>query len=153
VRRPVTTIVTILLLAITSSIAQAHHLLVKNAWIPEAPPVSKVMAAFMVFQNSSNKDINITEISSPDFGHVEMHLSVIVDGVAKMLPQKQLTIPANGQLVLKPGSYHLMLFNAKRALKSGDVAAIDITMSDGNRFSTRVLVKKSTMKMMDHSHH
>ncbi|MFW2371666.1 MAG: copper chaperone PCu(A)C [Gammaproteobacteria bacterium] len=152
-RHPVTSIVTILLLAFASSIAQAHHLQVKNIWIPEAPPVTKVMAAFMVFQNRSDKDINITEISSPEFGRVEMHLSKIVDGVAKMLPQKQLTVPANGQLVLKPGSYHLMLFNPKKALKSGDSATIDITVSDGNRFSARAFVKKSAMKMMDHSNH
>ena len=152
-RHPVTSIITILLLVFTSGITQAHHLVVKNIWIPEAPPVTKVMAAFMLFQNRSDKDISITEISSPDFGRVEMHLSVIVDGVAKMLPQKQLSVPANGQLVLQPGSYHLMLFNPKKTLKSGDSAAINITMSDGNRFSVRAKVKKTTMKMMDHSHH
>ena len=152
-RHPVTYFAVILLLVYTSSIAQAHHLVVKNIWIPEAPPVSKVMAAFMVFQNRSDKDVNITEISSPDFDRVEMHLSVIIDGVAKMLPQKQLIVPAKGQLELKPGSYHLMLFNPEKALKSGDTATIDILMSDGNRFTVKAFVKKSAMKMMDHSNH
>ena len=152
-RHSFTSLVTILLLLLTSSIAQAHHLLVKNIWIPEAPPVSKVMAAFMVFHNRSDKEINITEISSPDFSRVEMHLSKIVDGVAKMLPQKQLTVPANGQLVLKPGSFHLMLFNPKKALKSGDSAIINITINNDKGFDIKAMVKKSAMKMMDHSNH
>ncbi|MCW8955338.1 MAG: copper chaperone PCu(A)C [Gammaproteobacteria bacterium] len=152
-RHPFTSFAAILLLVFTASIVQAHHLVVKNIWIPEAPPVTKVMAAFMVFQNRSDKAVNIVEVSSPDFTHVEMHLSKIVDGVAKMLPQKQLSIPANSQLVLKPGSYHLMLYNPKKALKSGDTASLTITMSDGNQFTTKAIVKKSAMKMMDHSNH
>ena len=152
-RHSVTLFVASLLLVFTSGIAQAHHVVIKNIWIPEAPPVSKVMAAFMTFHNHSDTAINITKISSPDFSSIEMHLSKIVDGVAKMLPQKQLTVPANGQLVLKPGSYHLMLFNPERTLKSGDSSLITITMSDGSQFTIKASVKKSAMKMMDHSKH
>jgi copper(I)-binding protein len=131
-----------LLLTLSTSLAQADHLQVKNPWIPEAPPVSQIMAAYMVFENSMNETTEIISIESPDFGSIEMHQSKEVDGIAKMLPQKSLIIPAGGQLELKPGSYHLMLFNPKRKLRDGDTVELKVNLSTGS-FSILAKVKKA----------
>ncbi|MDH5484087.1 MAG: copper chaperone PCu(A)C [Gammaproteobacteria bacterium] len=133
---------TFLLLALSTPLAQADHLQVKNAWIPEAPPVSQVLAAYMVLENRHDEDTKIIAIESPDFGSIEMHQSKEVDGIAKMLPQKTLTIPAQGQLELKPGSYHLMLFNPKRKLRDGDKVELKISLDRGS-FSIIARVKKA----------
>lgn len=107
----------------------------------------------MVIENNTNQPVNIIKVSSPHFARVEMHLSKIVDGVAKMLPQQKLHIPANDKLILQSGSYHLMLFQPKQPLKAGDSVPMLITLDDDTVFTIQVKVKTSTMKMMDHSQH
>lgn len=151
--KPLIQITTAITLLLISSLSMAHHINVRGAWLPEMPPVSKVMAAFMIFENNTDQVVNIVKISSPSFARVEMHLSKIVDGVAKMLPQQKLSIPAKGTLTLQPGSYHLMLFQPKQPLKTGDSVPMLITLDDGTVFTLQVKVKTSSMKMMDHSQH
>ncbi|MDH5765604.1 MAG: copper chaperone PCu(A)C, partial [Gammaproteobacteria bacterium] len=112
--------ISVFILLLVSSITQADHLTIRNAWIPEAPPVTSVMAGFMEIENISTTAAEITAISSKDFGRIEMHLSREENGIARMLPQKKLVIPARGTLKLEHGSYHLMLFKPLRRLKDGD---------------------------------
>lgn len=131
----------------------AAPLNISNAWIPEAPPMSSVMAAFMVIHNSEAQAVSIRAVSSEQFERVEMHLSVEENGVARMLPQKQLNIAANSRLELKPGSYHLMLFNPRAALKTGDKVKLQFTLSNGETINIEAEVRKNTGAMMDHSHH
>jgi copper(I)-binding protein len=140
----------ILLLPVT---VQAAPLNIRDAWIPEAPPMSSVMAAFMVMDNSDAKAVSIRGVSSAQFERVEMHLSVEENGVAKMLPQKQLNIAAHASLELKSGSYHLMLFNPHQALKAGDKVELVFMLDNGDKLKVQAEVKKSDGAMMDHSHH
>lgn len=136
-------LIVILFFAFFAPLAQADHLQVNSPWIPEAPPVSQVLAAYMVIENNADTDAEIIAIESPDFGSVEMHLSKEVDGIAKMLPQKSLIVPAHGQLELKSGGYHLMLFNPKRKLRDGDQVELKLTLSKGS-FSIIARVKKAS---------
>lgn len=151
--KPLIQATTATILLLISSISMAHHIYVHGAWLPEMPPVSKVMAAFMTIENTTDQAVNVVKVTSPGFARVEMHLSKIVDGVAKMLPQQKLTVPARGQLILQPGSYHLMLFQPRQPLKSGDSVPILLTLDDGTVFTIQVTVKTSSMPMMDHSQH
>ena len=144
--------ISVFILLLVSSITQADHLTIRNAWIPEAPPVTSVMAGFMEIENISTTAAEITAISSKDFGRIEMHLSREENGIARMLPQKKLVIPARGTLKLEHGSYHLMLFKPLRRLKDGDSTELLITLASGDSFSITVMVEKSAM-MMDHSNH
>ncbi|TNF34714.1 MAG: copper chaperone PCu(A)C [Gammaproteobacteria bacterium] len=144
----------LIFLSLMSFQVMAHHIVIRGPWIPEAPPVSKVLAAFMVVENTSAQNEEIIGVESADFGHIEMHLSKEVDGVAKMIPQESLVIPAKGQLVLKPGSYHLMLFKPKRALKAGDNSELVIKLKSGSQFSVKFKVKQGGgMMMHNHDHH
>ncbi|MDH5471496.1 MAG: copper chaperone PCu(A)C [Gammaproteobacteria bacterium] len=145
-------ILTIFILSLISTSSYAHHLIVRNAWIPEAPPVTSVMAAFMSIENSSKRDIEIISISSRDFDRIEMHLSKEDNGIARMIPQATLTIPANGKLTLEHGSYHLMLYKPRRPLKDGDTSELVIKLDSGDSFKVEFTIEKSAMQM-DHSKH
>ncbi|MBI3186736.1 MAG: copper chaperone PCu(A)C [Gammaproteobacteria bacterium] len=134
---------------------------VTEAWIPEAPPVSTVMAAFMTIHNNGDEDLKIVSVKSDQFAEVQMHLSVEEKGVAKMLPQKTLIVPARATLQLRQGSYHLMLFNSVSPLKAGDKVTLTLDFADGSKLPVIADVKKAGgmksqsehMKMkMDGSH-
>jgi hypothetical protein len=58
---------------------------------------------------------------------VEIHETVMSGDVMmmQMLPDG-LEIPAGGEVLLKPGSYHVMLIGIKRDLKVGDTFTLDL---------------------------
>jgi len=111
--------------------------------IPQAPPGAQVMAGFMQITNNSKQDIDIISVSSPQFESVEMHLSKDVDGVARMLPQHKLRIKAGQQLILKPGSYHLMLIKPLNALSDGDTVELNFSLSNEQSQTLQLPVSKS----------
>lgn len=139
-----------LLLISASHAANSLHIIkplnIIDPWVPETPPGARVMAGFMQIHNPGNKNLEITAVSSPDFNSVEMHLSKDVNGIAKMLQQKTLNIPAKGKLVLKAGSYHLMLMQPKNRLIEGDKTTLIFTLSNGETMSFNAPVKKNKMK-------
>lgn len=129
-----------------SSCFAADAISFSDAHIPEAPPGAQVMAGYMTIHNSTDTPIDITSVSSPEFSSVEIHLSKDVDGVAKMLPQKKLHIPANGTLVLKPGGYHLMLIKPLKQMRDGDSVNFSLTLSDNSQRALQFTVKKAHSK-------
>jgi len=140
-----TSILSLILLFILSfNLNASQSLQIKQAWIPETPPGARVMAGYMEIHNPSSHNIDIVAVSSPAFNSVEMHLSKEVDGTAKMLPQKKLSIPAKGKLVLTSGSYHLMLIKPKKRLIDGEKAQLNFTLSNNEKFSLNVSIKKNT---------
>jgi copper(I)-binding protein len=75
-----------------------------------APGAGMPMAAgYLKISNRSGGDIRITRVSSPEYGSVEMHETVIEDGIARMRAIPVLEI-ANGETVaFERGGKHLML--------------------------------------------
>ena len=133
----------ILLITLSFNLYASQGIQIKNAWIPEAPPGARVMAGFMEIYNSSSQSVDILSISSPAFNRVEMHLSKEVNGMAKMLPQKKLSIPAKGKLILKSGGYHLMLIKPNKRLLDGTKATLNLTLSNDKIISLNVSVRKN----------
>jgi len=142
----------ILILLAGTSLANAHSgLQVSEPWVREAPPTSRVLAAYLTLVNTGDNTVTVTAISSPDFKNAEIHRTVIEAGVARMLPVKQLEVPAGGQLMLEPGGHHLMLFDPLRTLTAGETVTLIIHMNNGKQLSATAPVIRKTGE--DHSHH
>ncbi len=132
--------------------AIAAQLQVTDAWVREGPPNAEVLGGFMKLHNPSNEAVDVTGVSSPAFERVEMHRSVTANGMAKMIAQDKLTVPANGDLLLAPGGYHLMLFNPKHALQAGQQVSFTLRTAAGDSVTTRAEVRSGMGGMMDHHH-
>lgn len=117
-------------------------LVIEQAWIAEAPPVSKVMAAYLTIRNTSSETINIIRAESESFSSIEFHETVHKDGLARMIRHDSLNIPADGELSLKRGGQHLMLFNPKKPFKAGDKVIIKLTTDNNSVETISVPVKK-----------
>lgn len=124
-----------------------------DAWIREGPPNAMALAGYLVIENKGTEDRKLVGASSPAFGHVELHRSQLVDGVAKMIPQDNMPVPAGGRLELKPGDYHLMMMQPKKALKAGDGVEAVLRFDDGEEITAEFLVKKATGGGHGHHHH
>ena len=119
----------------------ADHIKIRDAYIPEGPPVSRVLAGYMSIDNQSSDTCYIVHVSSKDFGAIEMHQTREVDGIARMFPQSQLVIPASVTLTLEPGSYHLMLFRPQKVFRKGDTSEFTFTLGNGETFTKTISVK------------
>lgn len=141
-----------LLLLIGPSLATADAILeVNEPWIREAPPTASVMAGYMTMVNSGDTAVTVTSISSPDFENAEIHRTVVEAGVARMLPVRQLEIPANSRLKFEPGGLHLMLFDPQRPLLEGETVTLIIHGSHSGDVTVTAPVLRKTGE--DHSHH
>jgi copper(I)-binding protein len=135
------------------SFADEHKTInISDAWISEAPPTVSILAAYAKIQNSSDKEKILTAISSPSFSMIELHLSNVDDGIAKMEKQDSLSIPANESIELSPGSYHLMLFTPEAPLKAGDTASLTFSFADGSSKTVEAIVKKRDVMKQSHDH-
>jgi copper(I)-binding protein len=117
-------------------------LTIQNAWIAEAPPVSKVMVAYLTIINNTPEEIEIIRAESELYSSIEFHETKHENAMARMIRHQSLSIPENDKLILQRGGNHLMLFNPTKALKANDEVKITFTLSDGSTQSINVPVKK-----------
>lgn len=140
-------ILSVLILFISGFINPLHadeaSLTVENAWISEAPPVSKVMVAYMAINNKSNEAITITKAESDLYSSIEFHETIHNDDIARMIRHDELNIPANSNIQLKRGAKHFMLFNPTKHLKAGETVSIQLTTKNNKTKTISVTVKKA----------
>ena len=117
---------------------------IKSPWVREAPPVVKTHAGYLVISNSSDHPIQLMGVSSPQYKMAELHLSKVEGGVATMIKQRQITIPAKGEIEMKPGGFHIMLMQPKAPLKAGDIVEVVLHFADGESVAFTAPVKKSS---------
>lgn len=113
-----------------------------RVWIRQAPPGVTVLAGYFTLQNLTDKPLDLTGASSPEFGAVEMHRSFVKDGVEEMEPVAKLTIPPHGSVEFKPDSYHLMMMQPKKNLFAGDMVTLNMTFSDGSELTVMAPVRR-----------
>ncbi|MBE9564462.1 MAG: copper chaperone PCu(A)C [Proteobacteria bacterium] len=121
----------------------AGVLTIDNAWVAEAPPVSKVMVAYLTISNMGYKAITITNAESELYSSIEFHETIHENGMARMVRHDELVVPASSSLELKRGGKHLMLFNPSRRLKVDDTVTIKLTTTNGTIKTISVPVKKA----------
>ena len=75
-----------------------------------APAAGMPMAAgYLQISNRSGAAVRITHVSSPEYGSVEMHETVVEDGIARMRAIPALEIADGDTIVFERGGKHLML--------------------------------------------
>jgi len=142
--------VTLCLIAIsTLAQAQTDSISVQDPWVREAPPMANVLAAFMLIENDATMNRKIVAARSPAFKRVEMHKTEVKDGVANMLRQDAVEIPAGGSLAFKPGSYHFMLIGPLKPVKAGDSIPLTLSFANGDQLEVIALVRKAVDAMDD----
>jgi len=136
-------IVLSLLMAIPTAFAAEGSLMVQDPWVREAPPLSKVLAAYLVVENKGKQNRTLNGASSPAFERVEMHKTEVRDGVANMLRQDKLEIPGGGSLAFESGAYHLMLIGPLKPLHMGDRIELSLSFKNGELIKVNADVRKA----------
>ena len=95
------------------------------------PPFSgrTTAAGFMTLENKG-PDTRLVSASSPISPRVEIHTHLEEDGVMKMRRVDGIALSKGESVTLKPGSYHLMMFDTVMPQGETD-APLTLTYSDG----------------------
>lgn len=110
----------LLMLPLLFSPLAGAQLDVEQAYVRGLPPGQTVTAAFMTLHNRSAAPLRILSAETPAAERVEFHIHSHEDGMMKMRPVAELTVPANDSLELVPGRLHLMLLDLTGPLAAGD---------------------------------
>ncbi len=109
-----------------------------------------ITGAYFHLKNNSDKAITLVNASSDISDRVEIHEHILQDGLMRMQPVTQdITVPAKGMIMFKPGGYHIMLMNLNKAIKEGENITIKLTFADG----THKLFSATASKPGGHIHH
>lgn len=120
--------------------------------MPDATPMAMDMGAtpaavntggYLIIRNGgAEADALIGAAAVEDLaGAVELHTVVDEGGVMKMRPVEKIEVPANGEAVLKPGSFHIMFVGVKRELKAGDVVKLSLTFEKAGTVEVDAVVR------------
>lgn len=101
---------------------ESAPLVATDVVVSKPKPGMSMTAGYLTLSNNALQPIVITQVASPQFESVELHESVIEDGVARMYPLGDVTILAKSSVVFQPGGKHLMLM---RPVGEFDTVSLD----------------------------
>lgn len=104
----------------TSSGATGIGITITDAWVRSSPMMERAGAAYMVIENSGAADDKLLSVTSDVSATIELHETKDVGGKMEMAQVMEIVVPAGGQAELKPGGYHVMLFDMEQGLTVGD---------------------------------
>ena len=133
----------IALMAFAASIqaqdAKVGSIKIENAYVRATAPGQPAAGAFMKIDNSGAAD-QLLSASSPAAGEVQLHQMSMEGNVMKMGQVKDIAVPANGSVDLKPGGYHIMLMNIKAPLKAGDTVPVKLKFAKAGEVEVKLPV-------------
>ena len=134
-------------------LAAEASLAIGDAWIREAPPGATVLAGYLRLDNRGDKTLVIGTIRSEDFERIELHRTVVDEGIARMVPVERLEILPGDSVSLEPGGMHLMLFNPARSLRQDDRVVFSVELAEDACQRFEAVVKRGSGDDAHHHHH
>lgn len=135
---------------------------INDAWVRMAPPTVKIHGGYLTIVNETGETQELVDAYSEGYESIEIHISRVEHGIAKMQRLESLKIPAGGKAEFKPGGMHLMLLGAKKPLEHGALIPIRLGFRKGIKLEFEAIVINNgpdgsappdDMMKMDHSGH
>ena len=115
---------------------------VEQPWSRATPAGAQTGAVYMTLDNKTTSADRLTAASSDVADKVQIHEMSVVNGVMQMRQLADgLSVPAGGSVVLKPGTYHVMLIGLKKPLTAGETFPLKLTFEKAGNISVTVPVQ------------
>ena len=126
---PAILISTILLTLSACDSRTNNEISISDAWVRKNAQGQEIGAAYMTL-NSPTKNALVYAEAIDVAGSVEIHSMSMDNGVMKMRMLDELTLEPNIPIALKPGSFHLMLFDLKAPLETDQNVVFRLCFKD-----------------------
>ncbi len=123
--------------------SEKQSLAIYDAWARKSLSSNSNSAAYMKINNPTNRSITIVGASASKIANnVELHKSFVDDkGISRMTSIDKIVVPAQSEIELKPGGIHIMLFDLKNRLITGNQFTINVKTEEGKIISFESIVK------------
>ena len=118
---------------------QDAPLVATDVIVYQSVPGSMMRAGYLTLTNNSDTTITIDQVTSPEFGSVEMHETILEDGIAKMRAMPSLSIPAGESAHFERGGKHLMLMQAAE-----NIETVTLKFHSGNSLLLSVIAVQNS---------
>ena len=135
---------------ISMTYANNYSIDIEDAWIRAMPSKAMSTAAFMKITNKFPNEVKLISVDIDGVQSVELHKTVSDGKVMRMVKQSHIPLPANSSLVLKPGSWHVMMIGLEKQFPEGSVHQVQLNFDNGFKQNIKIKVKKQQTQMMHH---
>ena len=104
----------------------------RDAWVRAAPPDAGMTAGYLTISNPGDRPMTLTGVRSDAFERIELHATIMEDGIARMRMEEAVEIPPGETVAFEPGGRHLMMFGAKTPLGEDDAVGLTLTFLTGD---------------------
>ena len=120
---------------------KAGEIMIDHPWARATPGRARNGAAFMTLMNHGGSDDRLVGASGEVADRVELHTHIHENGVMKMRPSGPIAIPAGGEAMLKPGSFHVMMIGLKAPLVEGETFPLTLSFEKSGTVTIEVKVE------------
>ena len=117
----------------------AQSVVVHEAWTRASAPGQQTAGVYLSL--TASEAAALLGASGPAGTQVELHEMVLDGGVMKMRARARLALPAGQTVVLRPGSYHLMLHPLRVPLRAGEKLPLTLQVEGRDGQVYRVAVQ------------
>ncbi|MEE8056251.1 MAG: copper chaperone PCu(A)C [Pseudomonadales bacterium] len=126
---------------------------IEGGYVRGLPPGQPVTAAFMRLINTGNSAVEINAATTDSAERAEIHVHRHSHGMMRMERVGSIIVPANGDFILAPGEYHLMLINLHKPLREGDSVNIELHSKSGDVLTAQLSVRSVLNEHHEHQKH
>jgi copper(I)-binding protein len=119
--------------------ASVGSIKIENGYTRATAPGQQVAGGFLKIENKGAAD-QLISASSPAAGEVQLHEMAMDGNVMRMRQVKDIALPANGAVELKPGGLHLMFMNIKAPLTAGEAVPVKLKFAKAGEVEVKLPV-------------
>ena len=119
--------------------AKVGNIAVNGAYTRATVPGQAAAGGFMKITSNGTAD-QLISATSPVSDDVQLHTMIMDGNVMRMREVKQIEVPANGTVELKPGGLHLMFINIKAPLKAGEAVPVKLKFAKAGEVEVKMPV-------------
>ena len=125
--------------AVYAGDARIGNIKIDDAWA-RTGQAGQVSAAYMEIENKGAAD-KLLAAHCDCAKATELHIMSMTDGTMKMAKVPAMEVPANGELKLKPGGYHIMLIGLTRPLVTDEKLPLKLTFEKAGEITVDARIK------------
>ncbi|MHA1599055.1 MAG: copper chaperone PCu(A)C [Alphaproteobacteria bacterium] len=130
-------------------VASAADISIYKPWARASSKMAKSAAAFMTIHNGGDRADKLIAVESAIANRTEVHESYMEKNIMMMRHVPGIGIPADGDVTLKPGNFHVMFMGLNKPLVVGTSFPLTLVFDKAGKITIDVhVVKAGAMKAM-----
>ncbi|HLR14072.1 MAG TPA: copper chaperone PCu(A)C [Burkholderiaceae bacterium] len=130
----------------------AGDIVIKKPWSRATVQGMANGVSYFELHNHGDEDDRLVDVASPVSGKAELHTHEKDGDVMRMRQVPHIEVPAQGQAVLEPGGYHVMLMKLHEPLEQDSSFPLTLTFEHAGEVTVDVHVERMMKSRAEHDH-